>query len=112
MSAEGEEVEIWGDGLQTRSFMYVDDCVEGLLRIMASDCADPLNLGTDQLVTINELFDMVCHAAGKKLRRVNNKNRRGGFGAVYSDNDKLRRTLGWEPGSYARTGSPHHVSLD
>jgi nucleoside-diphosphate-sugar epimerase len=58
---------VWGDGEQTRSFMYVNDCVEGLLRLMASDYSEPLNLGTDQLVTINELVDMVCRVAGKHL---------------------------------------------
>src|SRR5277367_4244592 len=65
LASAGGEIEIWGDGEQTRSFMYVDDCVEGLLRLMASDYHEPLNLGTDELVTINELVDMISVAAGK-----------------------------------------------
>jgi GDP-D-mannose 3',5'-epimerase len=61
------EIEVWGDGEQTRSFMYVDDCLEGLIRLMASDYREPLNLGTDELVTINELTRMVARIAGKTL---------------------------------------------
>ena len=64
---EGDSIEIWGDGHQTRSFMYVDDCVEGLLRIMASDCQDALNLGTEEIVSIDRLTDLVAEVAGKRL---------------------------------------------
>lgn len=69
LANEGDEIEVWGDGNQTRSFMYVDDCVEGLVRIMASDYRDALNLGTDELVTINQLVDIVSEVAGKGLRK-------------------------------------------
>lgn len=69
LARDGDEIEVWGDGNQTRSFMYIDDCVEGLLRIMASDYREPLNLGTDRLVTINELVDIVAKIAGKNIRK-------------------------------------------
>jgi GDP-D-mannose 3', 5'-epimerase len=94
---EGEEVEIWGDGNQTRSFMHVDDCVEGLIRIMASEHRQPLNLGTDQLVTVNELFDLVCRVAGKALMRRNDLSKPQGVRGRNSDNSRLRQVLGWEP---------------
>src|SRR5579863_2526314 len=68
LSEDGGEIEVWGDGQQTRSFMYVDDCVEGLIRLMASDCRDALNLGTPELVTINQLVQMVAEIAGKRIR--------------------------------------------
>ena len=70
LAEDGDTIDIWGDGEQTRSFMHVDDCVEGLLRIMASDYHEPLNLGTDELVTINGLVDMISSIAGKKLKKV------------------------------------------
>src|SRR5439155_2038258 len=60
LAADGDTIEVWGDGEQTRSFMYIDDCVEGLLRLMESGYDQPLNLGTDRLVTINQLVDIVC----------------------------------------------------
>jgi len=93
----GNEIEIWGDGEQTRSYMYVDDCVEGLIRLMNSDHHEPLNLGTDQLVTINELVDMVCSIAGKRLKKVHNLNKPQGVRGRNSDNTRLRQVLGWEP---------------
>jgi GDP-D-mannose 3', 5'-epimerase len=93
----GEEIEIWGDGEQTRSFMYVDDCVEGIYRIMQSDYSKPLNLGTDELVTINELVDIVAAAAGKKVGKRHDLSRPQGVRGRNSDNSLLRRVLGWEP---------------
>lgn len=69
LAKDGDEIEIWGDGNQTRSFMYIDDCIEGLLRIMASDYREPLNLGTDRLVKINELVDIVAKIAGKNIKK-------------------------------------------
>jgi GDP-D-mannose 3', 5'-epimerase len=94
---DGDEVEIWGDGQQTRSFMYVDDCVEGLIRIMASTQHEPLNLGTDQLVTIDQLLGMICQVVGKKLRIRHNTSKPQGVRGRNSDNRLLRRVLGWEP---------------
>src|SRR5436309_762042 len=61
---DGDQIEIWGDGQQTRSFMYIDDCLEGLIRLMASDHPDALNLGTDWLVTVDDLVDIICNIAG------------------------------------------------
>lgn len=75
LAADVGEIEVWGDGQQTRSFMYIDDCVEGLLRIMAVDCSDALNLGTDRLVTADKLVDLVCAIAGKILRKKHNLSR-------------------------------------
>ena len=97
LARNGGEIEIWGDGEQTRSFMYVDDCVEGLLRLMASDYHEPLNLGTDRLVTINELVDMVCVVASKKLTKRHDLSKPQGVRGRNSDNTRLKRVLGWAP---------------
>lgn len=93
----GGEIEVWGDGEQTRSFMHVDDCVEGIYRIMQSDYAMPLNLGTDELVTINELVDIVADAAGKVIRKRHDLSKPQGVRGRNSDNSRLRSVLGWEP---------------
>jgi nucleoside-diphosphate-sugar epimerase len=97
VAADGDEVEIWGDGQQTRSYMYIDDCVEGLIRLMASDCPDALNLGTDRMVTIDELFFMIGKIAGKKLRTRHDLSKPQGVRGRNSDNTRLRKVLGWEP---------------
>ena len=97
LASNGGEVEIWGDGEQTRSFMYVDDCVEGLKRIMASDYHEPLNLGTPELVTINQLVQMVADAAGKKIKIRHNLSGPQGVRGRNSENSRTRRVLGWEP---------------
>jgi GDP-D-mannose 3', 5'-epimerase len=97
LTADGSNIEIWGDGEQTRSFMHVDDCVEGLLRIMASDYHEPLNLGTDELVTINGLVDMISKIAGKKFKKVHDLSKPQGVRGRNSDNSRLRSVLGWEP---------------
>jgi GDP-D-mannose 3',5'-epimerase len=94
---DGDEIEVWGDGEQTRSFMYVDDCVEGLIRLMHSDHRDALNLGTDQLVTINELVDLISGIAGKRLRKRHDLSKPQGVRGRNSDNSRLRQVLGWEP---------------
>ena len=97
LASNGGEVEIWGDGEQTRSFMYVDDCVEGLNRIMASDYHEPLNLGTPELVTINQLVQMVADAAGKKIKIRHNLSGPQGVRGRNSENSRTHRVLGWEP---------------
>ena len=97
LAHDAGEIEIWGDGKQTRSFMYIDDCVEGLLRLMDSDYHEPLNLGTDELVTINELVDMVSAAAGKKLVKRHDPTKPQGVRGRNSDNTRLKRVLGWAP---------------
>ena len=78
--------------------MYVDDCVEGLLRLMASGFREPLNLGTDRLITINSLFDLVCELAGKRLVKQHDTSKPQGVRGRNSDNSQLRRVLEWEPG--------------
>jgi nucleoside-diphosphate-sugar epimerase len=92
------EIEIWGDGEQTRSFCHVDDCVEGILRLMASDHADPLNLGTDRMVTINELAGIIKTIAGKPGIALRHVPGPMGVRGRNSDNTRLREVLGWEPG--------------
>jgi nucleoside-diphosphate-sugar epimerase len=91
------EIEIWGDGEQTRSFMYIDDCLKGTQLLMESDYADPLNLGSDQLVTINRLTDIVEEIAGIKLRRKYNLNAPKGVRGRNSDNTLITQVLGWAP---------------
>jgi GDP-D-mannose 3', 5'-epimerase len=97
LAHDGGEIEVWGDGEQTRSFMYVDDCVEGLLRLMHSNHREPLNLGTDRLVTINKLVDLVCAVADKRLRKRHDLSKPQGVRGRNSDNSRLRQVLGWEP---------------
>jgi GDP-D-mannose 3', 5'-epimerase len=97
LAQDGGEIEIWGDGEQTRSFMYVDDCVEGLIRLMASDYHEPLNLGTDRLVTINQLVDIVSGIAGKRLVKQHDISKPQGVRGRNSDNTRLNQILGWEP---------------
>jgi GDP-D-mannose 3', 5'-epimerase len=94
---KGEPViEIWGDGEQTRSFCFIDDCVEGIHRLIRSDWSEPLNLGSDRMVTINELADMVARAAGVEIEKVHVPGPQGVRGRN-SDNTRLREVLGWEP---------------
>jgi nucleoside-diphosphate-sugar epimerase len=90
------EIEIWGDGEQTRSFCYIDDCVEGLVRLMDSGYTDPLNLGQDRMVSINELAKIIarCARIDVVLRHVEGPQ---GVRGRNSDNTRLRRVLGWEP---------------
>ena len=91
------EIEIWGDGEQTRSFMYIDDCLKGTVDLMASDVAVPINLGSSQLVTINQLVDIVEGVAGIKLKRRYNLDAPKGVRGRNSDNTLIRQVLGWEP---------------
>ena len=96
-ATNGGTIEIWGDGEQTRSYMYVDDCVEGLIRLMASDHRDALNLGRDEMVSINHLVDIICGIAGKKLTKQHDPTKPQGVRGRNSDNTLLRKVLGWEP---------------
>jgi nucleoside-diphosphate-sugar epimerase len=104
LASDPGEIEVWGDGEQTRSFMYVDDCVEGLIRIMASDYRDALNLGTDELVTINQLVDLVAGAAEKRISKTHNLTGPQGVRGRNSDNSLLRKVLGWEPSILLKQG--------
>lgn len=100
----GGDIEIWGDGHQTRSYMYVDDCVEGLIRLMASNHREPLNLGTDEMVSINHLVDMISGIAGKQLTKQHDLTKPQGVRGRNSDNTLLRKVLGWEPGTPLEKG--------
>jgi GDP-D-mannose 3', 5'-epimerase len=91
------EMEIWGDGEQTRSFMYIDDCLEGTRRIMAAGIADPINLGSSESVSINRLVDLAEQIAGVRLRRRYDPSAPKGVRGRNSDNTMIRRLLDWEP---------------
>ncbi len=101
---DGATLEVWGDGQQTRTFCYIGDCVEGLTRIMESGYDQPLNLGTAELVTINQLVDLVGSIAGKRLRKSHNKAAPQGVRGRSSDNRLLTKVLGWEPETTLREG--------
>jgi nucleoside-diphosphate-sugar epimerase len=95
-ATDGGEIEIWGDGLQTRSFLYIDECLEGVRRMMLSDFAGPVNIGSEEMVTINRLAEMAMQIAGKKVRLNHIKGPLGVRGRN-SDNHLIREKLGWEP---------------
>jgi GDP-D-mannose 3', 5'-epimerase len=98
------EIEIWGDGNQTRSFMYIDDCLKGTRAILESDIREPINLGSSELVTINQLVDIVEDIAGIKLQRHYNLSAPKGVNGRNSDNTKIHGYLGWEPSIRLRDG--------
>lgn len=97
LTNSGDSIDVWGDGEQTRSFMYIDDCVDGIYRIMHSNCSDPLNLGTDEMVSINQLVELVAQVAGKKIGTRHDLTKPQGVRGRNSDNTKVRSVLGWEP---------------
>lgn len=119
-----DKIEIWGDGEQTRSFTYIDDCIEGIRRIMRSDCDQPLNLGSEEIVTINQLVDLVEEIASCSLARHYNLSAAQGVRGRNSDNALIREQLGWAPSVslqegmsmtyewiYKQIGSAPHRSL-
>jgi GDP-D-mannose 3',5'-epimerase len=93
----GREIEIWGDGEQTRSFMFIDDCITGIRKIMDSDITEPINLGSAEMVTINQLVDIVEEIAGVRLERRYNLDAPKGVRGRNSDNERIRAYLDWEP---------------
>ncbi len=97
LAQDGDEIEVWGDGHQTRSYCYIDDCVLGIYKLMRSDYRDPLNLGQDRLLSINELVHMVANIAGKQIGKRHNLDAPQGVRGRNSDNARLREVLGWEP---------------
>ncbi len=97
LAKEEDEIEVWGDGKQTRSYCFIDDCVEGIFRLMQSDYHEPLNLGQDRMITINELVDIVAEIAGKKITKRYDLTKPQGVRGRNSDNTRLREVLGWEP---------------
>jgi GDP-D-mannose 3',5'-epimerase len=104
IAPEGGVVEIWGDGEQTRSFCYIDDCVEGIHRLMLSGFSDPINLGTDRMVSINELAEMVIALSGKSGLSLHHVDGPQGVRGRNSDNTLLREVLGWEPSTALEDG--------
>jgi len=98
------EIEIWGDGKQTRSFMYIDDCTKGTQMIFESDIHEPLNLGSDELVTINQLVDIAEDIAGVKLKRIYNLGAPKGVNGRNSDNTLIKEKLDWAPSISLRDG--------
>lgn len=97
LADDGDAIEVWGDGKQTRSYCFIDDCVTGIFRLMRSDWGEPLNLGSDRLVTIDELVDIVAEIAGKRIRKVHDLTKPQGVRGRNSDNSQLREALGWDP---------------
>ena len=99
-----KEIVIWGDGHQTRSFMYIDDCIKGIQDIMYSNIEEPLNLGSSEMVSINELVDIVEDIAGYKLNRTYDLNAPKGVMGRNSENTLIKKYLGWEPSISLRKG--------
>jgi nucleoside-diphosphate-sugar epimerase len=97
MAADNDSIEVWGDGKQTRSYCYIDDCVEGICRLMRSDYGEPLNLGQDRLISVDELVDMVAAAADKSIKKEYDTSKPQGVRGRNSDNSRLRSVLGWVP---------------
>lgn len=97
LAPDGGEIEVWGDGSQTRSFMYIDDCIEGVYHLMQSDYCEPLNIGSEELVTISELVNIVASIAGKTLHQRFDPSKPQGVRGRNSDNQRIREVLGWAP---------------
>jgi GDP-D-mannose 3',5'-epimerase len=98
------EIEIWGDGHQTRSFMYITDCLKGTQNLLFSDIIEPINLGSSELVSINQLVDIVEEIAGMKLKRSYNLKAPKGVNGRNSDNTLIKKLMGWEPDTRLRDG--------
>ena len=98
------KIEVWGDGEQTRSFMYIDDCITGLDKLMESDFSDPINLGRSELVSINQLIDIISEIAGVEVEREHNLDAPQGVRGRNSDNSLILDKLKWEPEVDLRTG--------
>lgn len=94
---DGDEIEIWGDGKQTRSFCYIDDCLEGTYRLMESDFSEPLNIGSDRLVTIDEMTDIISKIAGKNIKKKHLLDKPQGVRGRNADLTLVKQVLGWEP---------------
>jgi nucleoside-diphosphate-sugar epimerase len=103
MAQDGGEIEMWGDGKQTRSFLYIDECLEGTIRLMRSNLTGPLNIGSEEMVTINQLAEMIMEIAGKKLSIKHIPGPLGVRGRN-SDNKLIREKLGWAPSLPLREG--------
>ncbi len=104
LANEVDQIEVWGDGEQRRSYCYIDDCVEGIFRLMRSDHRAPINLGQDRMISINELVDMVARIAGKQISKHYDLSKPQGVRGRNSDNTRLREVLNWEPSVSLETG--------
>lgn len=96
MAKDGDEIEVWGDGLQTRSFLYIDECLEGVERLMASEHTEPINIGSDESISINDLAKMIIDISGKDLR-IKNISGPEGVRGRNSNNELIQEVLGWRP---------------
>ena len=103
MACNGEQIEVWGDGEQTRSFLYIDECIEGTVRLMRSDFAGPVNIGSEEMVTINELVDLIADIAGKRIAKKHIPGPQGVRGRN-SDNRLFKEKLHWKPTQALRVG--------
>lgn len=101
---DGESINIWGDGLQTRSFLYIDECLEGVVRLMNSDYNKPINIGSDELISINDLAKMVIEISGKNLTIEHDLTKPQGVRGRNSDNTLCEQVLGWKPSKSLREG--------
>jgi len=97
LADDGDTIEVWGDGEQTRSYCYIDDCVEGIYRLMRSDYCEPINLGQDRMLSINELVDIIAKIAGKRIEKRYDLTKPQGVRGRNSDNTRLRTVLNWQP---------------
>jgi nucleoside-diphosphate-sugar epimerase len=103
MAHDGEDIEVWGDGEQTRSFLYIDECVEGTVRLLRSNFVGPVNIGSEEMVTINQLVSLVGDIAGKRIGKNHVPGPQGVRGRN-SDNRLIREKLGWQPGRSLHAG--------
>lgn len=97
MAQDEDKIEVWGDGNQTRSYCYIDDCLEGIYKLMTSDIRRPINIGSTQLVSINELIDIVAKTAGKRIKKQYDLTKPQGVRGRNSDNTQIKQLLHWEP---------------
>jgi nucleoside-diphosphate-sugar epimerase len=106
MASSGDDIEVWGDGKQTRSFLYIDECIEGTVRLLRSNFAGPVNIGSEEMVEIDELVDLVSDIAGKRIGKKHIPGPMGVRGRN-SDNRLIKEKLGWAPCQPLRVGLEH-----
>lgn len=97
LAKDGDKIEVWGDGKQTRSYCFIEDCVEGIYKLIMSDIREPLNIGSDRLVSINELIDIIAKIADKKVGKKYDTTKPQGVRGRNSDNELINKYLHWEP---------------
>lgn len=96
-ASDGDEIEVWGDGKQSRSYCYIDDCLEGIYKLMNSDIRQPINIGSNRLVSINQMIDIISKIARKKVKKRYDLSKPQGVRGRNSDNTLIKKLLGWEP---------------